>query len=608
AAANDVTRAIKDLVDETLDSHPSIRYLVIVGGDEVLPFRRVPDQVAIANESTYRRGAGVARETPLYYSLAEGYTLSDDFYADREPFAWFGRQLYLPDYAIGRLVEMPQEMVKLIDVYLTRGGQASPETGLVVGYDFLADSAREIKGRLEEMGIGTSSLISDTWTADELRAALLATRHDLNAVNAHFQHWRAWPADIESGQLTSDDVVGASADLSGALLFSLGCHAGLNVPDAWDDAGSALDFSQAFARSGSTWVGNTGYGYGMDEAAALSERLMGDFVAELGTSSEVAVGEALVRAKQRYVNSVAAGSLGLYDEKILVETTLYGLPMARVSVPSPTASTSSVQAQAVASSPVAITDGLLRRTITVTAAFSAVTTPDGRYYSVDHEVQASGGRPIQPRVSRDIAEAGTKARSVLFLGGDYRDIAPFDPLIARPVTDTAMTEPSFTLQGWYPTEMAAINRVETAFVTLERLVLVPGQFRNPGTERLWDRLTYDVYYSTDDDAVDPTIWRVEAGQLPNRATFRVETTDDSGIERVVVAYSLGAGEWRTIDLAEDAGADTWFGELALDEGESVGYFVQAVDGAGNVASSDNKGFYFEPVTHEVYLPLALRNG
>jgi hypothetical protein len=116
-----------------------------------------------------------------------------------------------------------------------------------------------------------------------------------------------------------------------------------------------------------------------------------------------------------------------------------------------------------------------------------------------------------------------------------------------------------------------------------------------------------VHYSTDDDAIDPTIWRVEAGQLPTRATFRVEATDDSGIERVV-AYSLGAGEWRTIDLAEDASADTWFGELALDEGESVGYFVQAVDGAGNVASSGNKGFYFEPVTHEVYLPLVLRNG
>ncbi|MEA3401584.1 MAG: hypothetical protein U9R79_10125, partial [Armatimonadota bacterium] len=394
---------------------------------------------------------------------------------------------------------------------------------------------------------------------------------------------------------------------SGALLFSVGCHAGLNVPDAWDDSGHALDFSQAFARSGSTWLANTGYGYGMDDAAALSERLMGDFVEELGSGSDVPIGQALVRAKQRYINSAGAGSLGLYDEKILVESTLYGLPMARVSVPTPTGSTSDLHPQAVESSPLSTADGLFTRTVTFTPSFSEVTTPDGRYYSVGREVQASGGRPIQPRVSEDVAQAGTNARGALFLGGDYRDIEPFDPVIARPVTDTAKTEPSFTLQGWYPTQIAAINRVRTAFETLERLVVVPAQFRNPGVERLWDRLTYAVYYSTDPDTIAPTIWRVEAAQLPDRATFRVEVTDDSGIERVVVAYSLGDGEWRTVDLTYDANDDTWSGELALSTGGKVSHFVQAVDGAGNVSSSDNKGFYFEPVSYTIYLPLVLRS-
>jgi len=39
----------------------------------------------------------------------------------------------------------------------------------------------------------------------------------------------------------------------------------------------------------------------------------------------------------------------------------------------------------------------------------------------------------------------------------------------------------------------------------------------------------------------------------------------------------------------------------------VSYFVQAMDGAGNVAKGDNKGFYFEPVTYEIYLPLVLKS-
>jgi hypothetical protein len=235
-----------------------------------------------------------------------------------------------------------------------------------------------------------------------------------------------------------------------------------------------------------------------------------------------------------------------------------------------------------------------------------VDTADGRYYSVDNEVQASGGRPIQPRLSIDIAEPGTRARGVLFLGGAHRSITSFDPVIARPVTDTAQTEPPFTLQGWYPAQIGVVNRIETASDSLERLVLVPGQFQNPGTERLWDRLTYDIYYSTDADTVEPQIWQVEATQLPSRTSFRVAATDPSGIERAVVAFSLSDGVWDSADLTYDPVDETWSGAVAVDEGDQMHYFVQVLDRAGNAARSDNKGFLFEPVMHKAYLPLVAR--
>ena len=225
---------------------------------------------------------------------------------------------------------------------------------------------------------------------------------------------------------------------------------------------------------------------------------------------------------------------------------------------------------------------------------------------MDGEVQANGGRPIQPRVSLDIAEAGTEARSVLFLGGDYTDLTDFDPVIARPVTDTAQAEPAFVLEGWYPARMAAVNRLEVATETMERLVVMPAQYTNPGTERLYNSLTYEIYYSTDEDQMVPTIWLVEAKQGLRRADFSVDVTDDSGIERVVVTYSLGDGRWRSFDLAYDAESGRWRGELALVGGESVSCLVQAVDGAGNIATSDNKGLFFEPV-YEIYLPLLVRN-
>jgi len=404
-AANVVAQAIKALLDSWLDSHPSIKYLVVVGGDNIIPFWRVPDILAIADESHYRLRAGVARETPLYYALTEAYILSDDAYADRVPFAWFGRHLYLPDYPIGRLVETPQEIVMLIDAYLANGGHVGADTGLVVGYDFLTDSSLEIEGTLQGQGIATTSLISDAWSADELRENLLVTRQDLNSLNAHFEHWQASPADLGSGRLTSTDVAAASANLSGAVLFSVGCHAGLSVPDAWDNTGHALDFAQALASQGAIWVGNTGYGYGMSDAVALSERLMSLFVEELGRSSNVAVGEALIQAKRRYINGAAAASLSLYDEKVAIEATLFGLPMFMVSVPMPGGAVSppnSSQAFDVASK-VRAAEGLIARSVTITPTFSEVSTAQGRYFTVAGQVQANGGRPIQPLLSLDIA-------------------------------------------------------------------------------------------------------------------------------------------------------------------------------------------------------------
>jgi hypothetical protein len=606
AAANAVAKAIKDRIKNILADHPSIEYLVIVGDDSQIPFRRVPDAVEISNESAYRRRAGVRPDTPLFYSLTEGYTLTDDYYADLVPYSWLGRELYVPDLPIGRLVETPAEITQVINAYLANDGSVNALRGFVVGYDFLTDASLAIQGVMETQGLDTTSLISNTWTADEMRMQFLGSRHEINSINAHFEHWHAWPADVNSGDFTSIDLKNSGVDLRGAVVFSVGCHSGLSVPDGWDADGRSLDFSQVSAGRGTTYVANTGYGYGLDDAVSLSELLMWRFTRELGQIAAMPVGQALLQAKQHYFNNVGANSFGLYDEKVMIEATLYGLPMLKVSLPNAEGSGTPAPLRATITSPLSTGDGLITRTVTITPAFQEVTTANGRFFSADGEVQANAGRPIQPRTSQDISIAGLQAHGALFLAGSYTDVVAFDPMIARPVTDTALTEPAFVYEGWYPAQMAAINRLEVATGTVERLVVIPAQYANPGAERLYNSLTYQVYYSTDEDQVAPTIWRAEAGQVPGRASFSLDVTDSSGIERVVVTYDLDDGRWHSFDLAYDAARERWWGELTL-AGKSVNYFVQAVDKAGNVASSNNKGLFFEPVTHEAYLPVVIRS-
>src|SRR4030065_511817 len=80
----------------------------------------------------------------------------------------------------------------------------------------------------------------------------------------------------------------------------MGCHSGFNVHDSHAAGGNPLDFAQALARRGAWWIGNTGYGYGMDDSIAFHEQ-----------------------------------GLYLVLKKVMIAPPLYGLPMQRVSVPNP---------------------------------------------------------------------------------------------------------------------------------------------------------------------------------------------------------------------------------------------------------------------------------
>ena len=93
---------------------------MLVGGDNAIPFFRVPDETKISNESDYysqltsagalNTGRGAANKTYIGGSTFYRFIQTDNYYADRKPTPWRGRALYLPELAIGRLVETPDDI------------------------------------------------------------------------------------------------------------------------------------------------------------------------------------------------------------------------------------------------------------------------------------------------------------------------------------------------------------------------------------------------------------------------------------------------------------------------------------------------------------------
>ena len=84
-----------------------------------------------------------------------------------------------------------------LDQYLTRNGAIDPATALVTGYDFLSDGASAVSDGLNANVAAPTELINDVWSKDTLLAAMFPASNPpmIDAVNAHYDHYRALPAD-----------------------------------------------------------------------------------------------------------------------------------------------------------------------------------------------------------------------------------------------------------------------------------------------------------------------------------------------------------------------------------------------------------------------------
>ena len=599
AKANAVTAAIRNLVLVQWNSHPNLEYLVLVGDDRAIPFRRVLDQTRYP-ESNYTL---VSPNSVTGAALRANMTLTDNYYSDKTPTVpggagWDGHDLYIPDLGTGRLIETPAEIIAQVDVFLAGDG-VTASNAIVTGYAFIRDGAQAMCGALTGDGLTTDcTLIGESWTASQFKSQVLNTRHDIVSINGHASHYLL---GTPSGNVTSSDVAGATADHTRAIFYTLGCHSGLNVPP--DNPYTPLDLAQALVSRKANYVANTGYGWGSITAVGLSEQLMLDFSERLVYGQSATVGQALTAAKHEYY--LNKSGFDCYDEKILIESTLYGLPMVRFTTP-----TAKVEragpAVTTAKGPItALGNGLTVNSLSYWfPALTAESTPDGLYYALGDLVHTGHGEPIQPQYVADLSFPQTKAHGVVFKGGVYTDVTSFNPVVDQAVTETLpLAEPAFSAPGWYPALLPQLNRLERG----DRLVMLLGQY-HPGsqTERLYDRLSFDVYYHTSaNDWTAPAITGMSSSLGAGTATITVQASDASGIHAVVIAYTDGTGEWSSVSLAQSGGA--WTGSFPANA--NTRFFVQAVDGAGNVAVDDHQGSYYQPGDHleyRLFLPLILR--
>ena len=126
-------------------------------------------------------------------------------------------------------------------------GILTPTDGVVTGYDFMTDEATQISARTRTHRLTHRrfELVHQTRPGRVRTITAVLQQRDRTAagimsVNAHYNHWELAPrlARSDRTQAASCETArpaGADdrAQLRNAILFTMGCHAGLNVSDAF---------------------------------------------------------------------------------------------------------------------------------------------------------------------------------------------------------------------------------------------------------------------------------------------------------------------------------------------------------------------------------------
>ncbi len=607
-AANNVAAAIRNIILSFSGNSPTLQYVVLVGDDRVVPFRRVHEGTLSDQEAEY--APDVSPDTTIQAALAENMILTDDYFVDIEPSQWKGNDLFLPDYAIGRLIETPSDILTAIDTFLADPVNEVSNV-LITGYDFMQDSAAVMNTLFSNDNIATDAvLIGTLWTGNQLRDRQInsSVQFNVQAINGHSTHVATGApnaSNINANGILAGEVLTASTNYSGTLIFAVGCHAGLNDP-------GVLDLPQAFVSRGANYVGNTGFGWG-GGGVVLSESLMRNYTLELVRNTTAKIGPALVAAKKRYWSNVFV--FGAYDAKILMQSTLYGLPMAEVTSggtltdddPFPSVETTIQPPTSFG----ALSKGSFNYGLPASfGAFGESDTTDGSIFDLDQNTYFAPGAPVQPHFYANVeAPAAGTFRGTLFRGGVYSDVTNFDPVVGLAYNEyvDSTAEPTFNQPGWFPTvpyAMGGGDRTQNG----DTLVLSLGQFdSSTNTQRIFGEMALETLYSSAADQVKPEVLFVDGVFNSNtgKGLIKVEGADAGGISQVVVAFTdnllNGQGEWYSTDLIFDDASQKWTGEITGTV-QTV-YFAQLVDIAGNITVADNKGRYYS-----LQSPLPLAQG
>ncbi|MCH6231664.1 hypothetical protein MK786_13010 [Microbacterium sp. CFH 31415] len=643
SARRSLTAAITAFVTAAVGpAAEQIESIVIVGGDDIVPFAPVPQHAAQFTEASHaaelrlpaqpdgtpcpaglRPGEVDPCATPLSAAAAAGVILTDDPYGLADAYPSFGGHLYVPTVAVGRLVDTADQIRGQLDRFRYADGVLAGDSALTGAYGAWAELPQLVSEKLA-WRLGGDESLEQPWSRQDAESRLFPRGADaprIVSLNAHSDERRlvAGVEDAATGAVDDSAVIDAgdhappavpraeevfdprapTSPLDGAVVFMIGGHAGNNLPAAY--YGDVTDWADVFSPAGG-FVGNTGFGLANGAATAFSERLLGLYADWIGVQSArgpVSSGGALAYAKQAY-----AGALGLYsgyDEKVLMQAVYYGMPMY-------TFEDSTKEAPLPAAPELRIADGrsgLSSAPLTLTPSFATVTREDLTgaqltYVTVgDEQPIAVPGQPLLPRLVTQIPssdEAGRIPRGALITSLTSSWTGTVRPAIGDP--GIGIERAPVVKDGLaFPSSFTSISRQETPSGPVSLLVTAPANVQSAtgglGRIETFPSMGLEILYGPDDGDVVPPMIR----WTQHRDGEVAIAAQDAGgeVARVVLLVQEADApaddatrDWEAVELELDTDG-IWRGDIPVSVSGPYRWIAQAVDASGNVATDSARG-------------------
>ena len=420
----------------------------------------------------------------------------------------------------------------------------------------------------------------------------------------------------------------STASQTNRLVFSMGCHAGLSVADSIVTSGaSTLDWPQAFAQKGARRLPRQ---HRLRLRRQPRRRVLGGAEPAASRSASPRAPRSAPRsaaAKQAYYGRARRlrrlrreGDGGVHPlrpadvdesrdrERRFPPRSAQLAPRARAEPP--VAKNTAVAPAAARGDP--RSDDRARRRDFQRRPDRTRSTRSRRLRSTGRARTACRSRslrPIQPKQYRPADRARRRtARCITELTSN--DTNCIDPVYARPVVDLTANEPELAFADVaFPSKLQTVRTFETPTGTgpaaraRDGPVLHPAVRHEPGPAGRRAAAVQSRRPVTSSARRARTTSRRRSTSSARRpsasnAAFSIDVDDltptgPGVVKQVLVGVrSGGSSTWTFANLAQSAGNPLrWTGGVPI-VGSSFEYFVQAVDAAGNVAVSTNKGFYF----------------